>query len=228
MANTNRVLIADRNRYHALLLEREIQRQLDGCVTSVFRAVEPAVEELRQNAYAIAVLDCSFTDQSCRDVLSHIRGHRAQLPVILTIPNGMIPPEIPSDERSVTTCVIKDGTFHLQVPQLIQYVCENGTFMRNGRPIRPRLSGRRKADMINITAKTLAHEINNPLMTILGTAELITDDCREYSTEVRSKIKVIQESARRIQAIIDHLARISDPSFRSTPSGRLIDTETTG
>jgi signal transduction histidine kinase len=214
MANTNRVLIADRNRYHALLLEREIQRQLDGCVTSVFRAVEPAVEELRQNAYAIAVLDCSFTDQSCRDVL--------------TIPNGMIPPEIPSDERSVTTCVIKDGTFHLQVPQLIQYVCENGTFMRNGRPIRPRLSGRRKADMINITAKTLAHEINNPLMTILGTAELITDDCREYSTEVRSKIKVIQESARRIQAIIDHLARISDPSFRSTPSGRLIDTETTG
>jgi signal transduction histidine kinase len=227
MKNGTRILIVDRNRYHALLLDREIHHQIDSAVTTVFRNLTDAAEELRQNNYAVVVVDYSLLQEAGVE-LSELTGSTTPEPAtILAVSPGGIPPEIAPEKRSRTTVVVKDSTFHLQIPPLIEYIERQGSFLRNGRPIRPRLSVRRKADMINITAGTLAHEINNPLMTILGVSELILSNGVDCPPEVFDKVKVIQKSARRIGAVLSHLASLSEPNFRATAVGNYIDTPVT-
>ena len=79
--------------------------------------------------------------------------------------------------------------------------------------------------MINITANTLAHEINNPLMTILGMSELLLGGAvQDCDPAVRDKLVVIQESARRIEEALNQLGNLSAPTLRDTPAGSLIKT----
>jgi signal transduction histidine kinase len=227
MKNGTRILIIDRNRYHALLLDREIHHQLDSAVTAVFRSLTDGLKELQQNSYAVVVVDYSLFQEAGVE-LSDIAVSAAERPaMILSVSPGGTPPDIAPEQRSRTTVVVKDSTFHLQIPPLIEYIERQGSFLRNGRPIRPRLSVRRKADMINITAGTLAHEINNPLMTILGVSELILSNGVDCPPEVFDKVKVIQKSARRIGAVLSHLASLSEPNFRATAVGNYIDTPVT-
>jgi len=53
-------------------------------------------------------------------------------------------------------------------------------------------------EAIKAAAATLSHEINNPLMTILGTAELIMSDADNLDKSTIDKARVILSSARRI------------------------------
>jgi signal transduction histidine kinase len=76
---------------------------------------------------------------------------------------------------------------------------------------------------VRITAGTLLHEVRNPLMSILGEAELILDHTEPHDTEVAGKVRAIRRSARRIQSILERLAAISDPCIKETASGHMID-----
>lgn len=219
-----RILIADTNRYHSLLLEREIHRRFETGVTATFRTNREALAELKRNKYDAAVIDCSLAFECETNLYRAIREETEQLPIVLTGAPGVIQPETRSAKNERTAFVTKEGTSHILIPQLIEHFLKEGTFFQNGRALRPRLSVRRKADMINITAKTLAHEINNPLMTILGMTELLLNDGNGNDAETRSKIEVIRESAKRIGSVLEHLGTLSSPTLRTTVVGNLIDT----
>ena len=64
MNDGTRILIVDRNRYHALLLDRQIHHQLESAITSVFRGLREALEELQRNTYAIMVVDYSLLQEA--------------------------------------------------------------------------------------------------------------------------------------------------------------------
>ncbi|UCC43589.1 MAG: hypothetical protein JSU65_10675 [Candidatus Zixiibacteriota bacterium] len=221
-----RVLIAEQNRYHATLIDREIHKRIGSCVTVVIHSAGKALEEIRQNSYSILIVDSLINTDRNASLLKAVRGFRPTIPIILTLPMGQIQPGIPATDNDYTALVLKDATYHIVIPQLIENALTIGSFSYNGRPFKPRLSARRKADMINITANTLAHEINNPLMTILGMSELLLGGAvQDCDASVRDKLVVIQESARRIEEALNQLGNLSAPALRDTPAGSLIKTD---
>jgi len=128
-----------------------------------------------------------------------------------------------ADKSGIPNCVIKDDSLHLEVPHLVGQVLYHQALKGEFSKLRTRNRQDEHAAMMKIAAGTLSHEINNPLMAILGTSELILDNGGRYDRDVVKKVRIIQRSARRIETTLRRLAAISEPAMRQTASGALID-----
>ncbi|MDQ7052441.1 MAG: histidine kinase dimerization/phospho-acceptor domain-containing protein [candidate division KSB1 bacterium] len=69
---------------------------------------------------------------------------------------------------------------------------------------------------------TVNHEINNPLTPILGNLDLIMEEAHLLPDSVRSKLKSIQENARRIAENVQKMRNISQPVFKQYYDGEMI------
>ena len=78
-------------------------------------------------------------------------------------------------------------------------------------------------DIISHTAATINHEINNPLMSILATVEILLGAADQYSPEVTEKIQRIGLEAERIRDVIEKLIDIEYLRLRRTDGGKLIN-----
>ncbi len=219
------ILIADQNRYHAMLIEKELQNRLSQVSTKVCSNSKSAFNDLKSGKYEVAIVDYSMLLDESKILVSEIRSEIPELPILVTAPIAEIHPDVRHNNDGMVGIVLKDATFHILIQQLIENLIVHGSFNGVGRKFKPRLSTRRKADMINIMASTLSHEINNPLMAILGISELLLDSSKvTESTEIHEKIRIIQESAVRIEQTVANLAQMSRPILKSTVAGNYIDT----
>jgi nitrogen-specific signal transduction histidine kinase len=64
-------------------------------------------------------------------------------------------------------------------------------------------------DPIDETLARLAHEINNPLMVLLGSAELLLGQS-DLSASSRDRVAAILDQARRVRERIDRLVRLKE------------------
>ena len=109
MADHLRILIADQNRYHCLLIEREIHHRFPSCVTTIFRSAKDTLDELNRNRYSAAVIDASVSDSVYSNMPAEIRKRSQNLPLLLTVPPDVILPDQDSLYDDLTTIVLKDG-----------------------------------------------------------------------------------------------------------------------
>lgn len=65
------------------------------------------------------------------------------------------------------------------------------------------------------TAAAINHEVNNPLMAVMGNVELLLRKEAQFDPDARDKLHKIHEAAGRIRQVTQDLMRISEP--RSTP-----------
>ena len=123
-------------------------------------------------------------------------------------------------EIGVSEILIKNETFYVAVPNIIK-----GNLARKVNKVETsKIDTQLKhSDYVQMTSRTFAHEINNPLMSILGLTELILDDKSRYDQELVKKIKVIQKSALRIQETTHRLTNISTPVYEKTAYGLIIN-----
>lgn len=181
--------------------------------------------ELRRSSFDVTIIGLDLPDV---DGLGFIELIRKENPHLLIIALGV------SSSKSVATAVLeagadeylpRDSSCYSVLPDVI-------TRLHSRRPADARESrstGKHKqneqANIIRVTAGTLYHEVNNPLMTIVGLCELILGNGHEYDREVTKKVRIIQRSARRIQSALTRLSTVSQPSIRETVTGALIDTK---
>lgn len=224
MTKRLRILIADANRFYSLLMARELHERFTSCVTATFRSTEDALCELKRSRYDAAIVEFSIAYVNGRNLFAELKGRQKRLPLILTATPGTVLPDSKLGSDGVITVLFKKEAFQSEIPDLIQSVLENGSFREeDGQPAKL-LNVETRAETVNIAARTLAHEINNPLMSILGMTELLLGDRGHYSPDIRSKIEVIEESARRIESVMGQLEEVSEPILKSSAVGDLIDT----
>ncbi len=118
------------------------------------------------------------------------------------------------------------GTELLQeLRSVIQQVCHHDRPTEGKHTLSLRGRRHRQVDLVKITAGTLHHEIANPLMTILGMAELILSGNGNVDPEIKDKVNAIHTSASRIQDSLYRLTSLDEPALRDTAAGPLIDTD---
>jgi signal transduction histidine kinase len=119
--------------------------------------------------------------------------------------------------------LVKDSSFHHALPHLLADVIRRHTGAKRELQLNIKRKLKEQAEFVRITACTLHHEVNNPLMTILGICELILNNGYVCDAEVAKKVGIIKRSAQRVQSTLARLSAISRPSIKETVSGRLID-----
>jgi len=83
-----------------------------------------------------------------------------------------------------------------------------------------------KLSAIFETAVAVNHAINNPLVPILGNAQFLLQDEKVVDEDVRRRLKVIENNARRIHEVTQKLAMIKQPVTKEYLTGtRMLDIE---
>ncbi len=76
-----------------------------------------------------------------------------------------------------------------------------------------------KTKAIQETAATINHEINNPLMAVIGNVELLLRRDALTDPDAREKLNRVHEAATRIHQVTQNLMRISNPRSVPYPGG---------
>lgn len=223
MIHRLRVLLLEPNRYLSLLMEREIAGLYRSAVTARYDDENAAVEELGRTRYDVAVVDIERLAESYGDLLADIREACPQIVLVVVAPQRLIDAEghdglvwadkmLPKNEQTYQALPEVIAQFSDRWQQVVGQVGSEGI-----------LDAESRSAVINLTVRTLAHEINNPLMTIMGTAELLLDKKRHVPADQIEKLRMIQDSARRIQSTLADLAGDDYPATRRTPVGLMLE-----
>lgn len=79
-----------------------------------------------------------------------------------------------------------------------------------------------KTEAVQETAAAINHEINNPLMAVMGNVELLLRKESQIDPETRDKLRRIHEAASRIRQVTQNLMRIVDARYAPYPGGSSI------
>lgn len=218
------ILLISADRDGAKSLSREIKELFRGCRIS---GCEPilALQTLRNRCFDLAVLHLENNDPCYYELVLNIGHLAADMPVIVSMPSGDESCARQFDSLNSVHCLIRDGGFQETVTTVIEEVLRNSDDWPLDWIGHSDGATETQAELIRTTTGTLSHEINNPLMAILGISELILNDRNKYNPDVTRKITMIRRSAERIESSLRRLASITEPVLRQTPTGPMIDTE---
>ncbi|HWR82773.1 MAG TPA: histidine kinase dimerization/phospho-acceptor domain-containing protein [Candidatus Deferrimicrobium sp.] len=216
MSKNLTIIIAEPNRYHARLLENELSEKFPAGAVAVFDSLQPALHELRRVPYDVAVIAAALVEDDAASLADLMQRERRDMWIILTRANGQT---VAGELAKLPNCrfVEKDAHFCSAIIRIIENLS-----VESVSPAGLRVTCQEAAASAGIVAGTLRHEINNPLMTILGMTELILDNGAEIDRETSRKVRVIRRSAQRIQSTLTRLTAASPPGPGSLVSRRVI------
>jgi len=209
-------------------LVAEIRTLFEDCRTTSLTTAE-LDSDLSETEFDLALLCATDSDTDVDRTLERLRNKTVGRPVIVILPENSSHLAEHLSRLDNTFVLSRTGRYQNQVTVTIEEILR--------RPVETEaetaaglsaFEGRTQAELIRTAAGTLAHEINNPLMAILGVAELILDGEKSPDPDVVRKVTMIRRSAERIETTLRRLADISEPVMRHTPSGAIVDSERSG
>ena len=221
-----RILILDSDKYATSLMENELADKFPDSIVVVFHTAQSALEELKQNRYDAAVIDYDTADRTDSTgyagsadserngvlLLSCIRDHDRLLPLVIltavsSLPHGIVGNRsLKVEGTGAVKCLSREIGFYTRLPELVNQVLTRrvidlGEFV----PAWESMTDVGPSD-IEVVAGKLAHEVNNPLMTILGMTELLLDNSEGQDEGLIKKLHIIRKSAQRIAIVLSRLS----------------------
>jgi signal transduction histidine kinase len=220
-----RFLIASGDRLSAGLIRRALTGRYPAAAIHFCDSASRAAQWAAQRKYDVAILGALGSNGDEAATLSSMLRPGSELPVVLVLPEDRKRELEGFLSSPLVRVVTRDPQAAERVVASVEEMLELGRSSRSGEPEQVVDSPRRdtSASIMNIVAGTLSHEINNPLMTIQGMAELILDDSKGCDRETLKKVRIIQRSAKRIQEALHRLRRVSEPAMKETAGGIIID-----
>lgn len=200
-----RILLVQENRYQALLCRRELGSALPNAVVAVYSHPGEALMEISHIPYDLAIVDTAMRSLPAKQFLEDLREVDAGLPLIVLIEPSAETQGLPMSDSHVSV-LVKATNYHRLLPAAV-----------TKSPHREATSNVASDDDeltdlyhdVDAIVANLENDINNPLMAILGAAELIGGHGEELPAEVKQKVEIIRTSALRIQKVLTTFSRMS-------------------
>lgn len=218
-----KILLADENHYRVLLIEREVARCSGTSSVRRAKTGKVALDLVKKEEFDLAIVDADLTGFRELEILDGIRRGRRAMPVIVLVSENSERQNSGTRFSNSVRFLVKDNSFPESLGSVIDTLVKRPPSSIADSPDASGTQAASRADSLTLAAATLSHEINNPLMTILGISELILNNGRGMDSDVTRKVRIIQRSARRIEFALKRLASIRKPSIRETVSGALVD-----
>ncbi len=217
------ILLVEPSRYHARLIERTLHNRCPECHVVAIQTARAAINELATRRFDIALIDYELQEFDGLELLQLIRRESIDLPVILLSDRSCEQAATEAINYGASDFLTKDDTYHLILPRVIHEALRRAALVRKNRELEEKLRTHDEADAIALTSATLAHEINNPLMTILGLTDLLSQHPALADQSSADKLQAIEESAQRIRRAVLKLTRAGETKVVETAGGLLLD-----
>ena len=216
-----KIALGEANRFDIILIEQALHAAFPEAVIDVFRNEQEVLEAVSQKHFDVIILDLHIPGNAT-DLVTDIRDVAIDAPIIVLS-------EVPCEQSAVevmkkgaTDYLSKSGNYPAKLPAMIVQAYQYHLRLKNLKRREEKAIEDEKIRIGSTMALTLSHEINNPLMAILGNLELLLDDERTGEPSVRNKLDAIYDSACRIKSILKQMSLLEDPQIRQTPAGPIL------
>jgi DNA-binding response OmpR family regulator len=222
MKKNMRIALVEDNRFHAVLFKQAIHEKHPDVGIAAFPSGKSFLHGFEENRFDLVVLDYNLPDIDGLQLLSIIRSRDPDIPLIMITGVGSEQTAVEAMKSGATDYITKSGDYGSAIPRVLEQAFRKQQLILKNRRLEAKARTIEKLEAITTTASTLNHEINNPLMAILGNIELLVTDERISDPGVRRKLEEIEASARRIRDITHQLTNLINPVVRQTPAGPLL------
>jgi DNA-binding response OmpR family regulator len=213
------IALVEDNRFHAVLFEHAVREKFPNVNISVFSSGKLFLRRHEDHRYDLIVLDFHLPDIDGLQLLAIVRARDPDIPIIMITGVGSEQTAVEAMKSGATDYITKNGEYGDSIPRVLEQAYRKQQLILKNRRLHEKAQDMEKLETITTMASTLSHEINNPLMAILGNVELLITECTAVDAEVRGKLDMIETSARRIQDITHQLTKLINPVVRQTPAG---------
>jgi FixJ family two-component response regulator len=217
------IALIDYNKFHVLLFERTVAENYPDYRVSVFNTGGAFLEVLPDSSFDMAFVDQTLPDIKGIELISQLHTELPDMPIIAIISDGLEHKTVECMKAGAYDFITKDEEYSSAIPRIIRQTQRKQTLILRERRMEVQRRDTEKMELAAMMAATLNHEINNPLMAILGNVELLQNEniCRE--SPLFEKLKMIEISARRIQEITQRMSDLISPEIKETPVGPMLE-----
>jgi DNA-binding response OmpR family regulator len=222
-----RILLVEPNSARAAEMTHSIEARMADA--SVLDLPEPheALRLLRERRHDCAIVDQQLPNLDGLKFLELLRQFDLNLPVIMVAARMSEQQASEAINFGASEYLVAEGSYHLILPRLIAEAIRRQTLIRRNRELEERLKESENLSAFRVAAATLAHEISNPLTTIIGVSELLKSDDRLSDQKgTRRKLRLIASSADRIKTALNRMSSLSQPTVHHTDAGPLVEIRT--
>jgi DNA-binding response OmpR family regulator len=225
MKRKMKIALVEDNRFHAILFEQAVKEQYPGFSVTVYTTGKAFLETLPSGHDDMIAIDFNLPDMDGLQLLSQIRAEKPDIPIILITGVGSEQTAVEAMKSGATDYIAKSGDYGSTIPRVIKQAYQKQQLILRNRRLGAKAREAEKLEVITTMTCTLNHEVNNPLMAILGNVELLLDDPAFAGNGAEEKLRMIEASARRIQEITHQMANLVTPTVRQTPAGPMLKLE---
>lgn len=216
------IALVEDNRFHAVLFEQAVHEKYPDFTVTVYPTGKSFMGDRKIRTFDLLAVDYHLPDMDGLELLSIIRSHEPDIPVIMITGVGSEQTAVEAMKSGATDYIAKSGDYGTTIPRVIKQAYHKQQLIQKNRSLEAKAREAEKLEVITTMTSTLNHEVNNPLMAILGNVELLLGDSRLTDHNVIDKLRMIEASARRIRMITHRMANLINPVIRQTPVGPML------
>lgn len=201
-----RLLIVDNKKNHAQKIKKLLETAISDCQTTISFSALDMLIELRNYDFNILIIGSDLPEAQAPDIITLAADTGKKPPVIVIMHDH---DEIVVREVDTAGCCIyyvSDKVISEMLPLITIEIHKRYLLFNENNHLRDELKKAQASRKIIEIALNCNHQINNPLMTILGNAQLLIRDNAKGDESLLSRLGKIERAAKRIKEITMNLA----------------------
>lgn len=165
--------------------------------------LQPAIEYLGQHRVEVILLDLGLPDSQGLDTLKRVYSEVPELPiVVLTGLNDELI-GVQAVNKGAQDYLIKGQVDTHLLRRTIRYAIERKQAEERERRLQLQLNLSSRLASLGLMVEGIAHEINNPLSSVIGFAQMLMYE--DLPENIKNDVKMINDNAQRIADIMNNL-----------------------
>jgi len=214
------VLIIEKDKKAASRAADALTKGLGDVSVRICLTGSDGLKYLKGKSYDLVISESRLSDMTGFEILRGLAETGENLPIII------LSSAASGDEASKYTkigiydYIVKDSSFPRSLAEAARKALDLSCVFNEKRSIVQTKVERERSRELSRMAHVLNHEVNNPLMTIIGNVQLLLSKPEVKPVELREKLEVIEDSARRIARIMAFLADRNNERYSDQSSGK--------
>ncbi len=217
-AKMSKILIIENDKKTASLAAEALKNGLNDVSVHICLSGMEGMKNLKRKSFDLVITESRLTDMTGFELLKGMAEIGGPWPTIILSMPGRGDEAIKYMRIGVYDYIVKDADFPHTLSGAAQRALDLSYVFNEKRNIVETGIERERRRELSRMAHILNHEVNNPLMAIIGNVQLLLSRPEIMPGELREKLEAIEDSARRIARVMAFFADRDSGTHNGSPN----------
>ena|GEM_PF-1271042 len=205
-ADMSKILIIENDKKAASRAADGLKEGLNDASIHICLSGMEGLQNLKRKSFDLVISESRLADMTGFDLMKGMAEIGGHWPIIILSVPGRGDEAVKYMRVGVYDYIVKDADFPDTLPKAAQRALDLSYVFNEKRNIVETSIERERRRGLSRMAHILNHEVNNPLMAIIGNVQLLLSRSEIKHEELREKLEAIEDAARRIARVMAFFA----------------------